>query len=527
MEQDPLFEKVAHLISIGIALSAERDTKKLLEKILLSAKLLTHSDGGTLYTVSQNRLHFEIVTSDSLHYHLGGTSGLPINIPDIPLFLADGQYNESAIVAHATNYKKVVNIKDAYHETGFDFSGPKKFDEAHGYRTKSVLAVPIQNHEGDVIGVLQLINSLDPKTSQIKSFTEEDQFLAESLASQAGIAVTNQRLIVELKNLFDSFIKVISRTVDEKSPSTGNHSRRVSILCTMLAHAVTESGLKIFSPEEIEELKTAAILHDCGKITTPVHVQEKHTKLETIFDRQELISTRFEVLKKEEEKKSLEKKLKWYEEKFPQAGQDFKTIDQELEKKLSTLCYEEEFLRKCNHSFTVTPAMSEEIAGIATNMWKYKNELVPLLSSDEVENLSLPYGTLTDKERKIIENHVVLTIKMLSEVPFPKNLKNVAAIAGAHHERIDGKGYPNGLTKDQMLLQARILAIADIFEALSAPDRPYKEPLKLSTIYQILNEKAKSGHIDPDLLAIFINQNVALKYAQEHLAPEQIDVKAF
>lgn len=526
MDQDVLFEKVAHLIEIGRALSSERDTNKLLEKILFSAKLLTHADGGSLYTVFQNKLHFEILTSDSLNYHLGGTSSTPTNLPDIPLFLEKGVYNESTIVAHAVNYKKVVNIKDAYHETGFDFSGPRKFDEAHGYRTKSVLAVPIQNHEGDVIGVLQLINSLDPKTNQIKPFTEEDQFLAECFASQAGIAITNQRLILELKNLFNSFIKVISRTVDEKSPSTGNHSRRVSILAVMLAKAISEEGLKSFSPEDIEELKTAALLHDCGKITTPVHVQEKHTKLETIFDREELISTRFEVLKKEEEKKNLEKKLKWYQEKFSNSSNDhFKEIDEELEKKLSSLCFEEEFIRKCNHSFNITPEKAQEISKIASKVWKYRNEIVPLLNSDEVENLSLPYGTLTDKERKIIENHVVLTIQMLSEVPFPKNLKNVPAIAGAHHERVDGKGYPNNLTKDQMLIQARILAIADVFEALSAPDRPYKEPLKLSIIYKILKEKAETGHLDPDLVAIFLNKNVGLKYAEEHLAPEQIDIK--
>lgn len=523
-----LLEKVRHLLEIGTALSSERDTKKLLEKILGSAQLLTSADGGTLYTVTPRKtLHFEISTSHSLNFNIGTTPST-VTFTEIPLFHKDGSPNESAIVAYSVNHKQLINVKDAYHETGFDFSGPRRFDEELGYRTLSVLAAPIQNHEGEVIGVLQLINAYDKKTGVIHPFSEEDQYLVESLASQAGVALTNQQLIIDLKQLFESLIRIIAKAIDEKSPSTGNHSRRVPILCEMIARAMNETGKYHFSEEAIEELKVAAFLHDCGKITTPVHIQEKHTKLETIVDRIDLLSTRFEVVKRDQECEMLQKKLKWYEEKAPHLLEErkeaFTLFENEKDKGVARLNVEEEFLRKCNRSFNLTPEMVQEVRKIATRMWTCKNETLPFLTADELENLSIVYGTLSDKERKIIENHVVLTLKMLSELIFPKHLKNVPEIAASHHERVDGKGYPRGLTKEQMSVEARILALADVFEALSAPDRPYKEPLPLSVITKILKEKGAEGHLDPELVSIFLDKKVGLSYAKEHLAPSQIDI---
>jgi HD-GYP domain-containing protein (c-di-GMP phosphodiesterase class II) len=489
-------EKLREILEIGAALTSERDLSKLLDKILLSAKKFTSADGGSLYTVSPDRkLHFEITTSDSLEFHVLGVSGKYEPLIDLPLTLPDGSPNQKMIGTYVANLGKTVNIEDAYQETGFDFTGPRLFDQESGYRTKSVLALPMKNQDGEVIGVLQLINAHDPETKKIIPFSEEDAYLGESLASLAGVALTNQQLICNLQLLFESFVRVIARTIDEKSPSTGNHSRRVPILAEMLAHAVnqTQTGALAkthLSDEEIYALKVASFLHDCGKITTPVHIMEKHSKLETIFDRIELIKTRFEVLKRDAMIERLVKKLEWYEARTSHLQQErkeaFERIDCEYERVTAVLNQELNLIEKCNKAPFVTDEMAEEIRKMATKVWKYQEQLNSFLSPDEVENLTIPSGNLTEKERKIIENHVVGTKKILSEIPFPKHLRQVPEIASNHHERVDGKGYPLGLKKEETSLCSRILVIADIFEALSAPDRPYKEALPLSKFYVIL-----------------------------------------
>lgn len=531
-EKEILLEKVRNLIEIGSALTTETNLQRLLDKILTSASRFTSADGGTIYTVTAHKtLQFAVTSSDSLQFHLGATAKVPF--PEIPLFLPSGASNDSAIVAYAANWGKTVNIKDAYYETGFDFTGPRLFDQQRGYRTKSVLALPMKNHEGEVLGILQLINAYDPATKKIIAFSADDVYLAEALASQAGVALTNQRLVQDLKTLFESFVRTIAKAIDEKSPHTGNHSRRIPILCEYLADAVNATDFgplaKVsFTDKEIYELKLAAFLHDCGKIATPVHVVEKHTRLETVYDRIETLAARFEVLKRDADIKRLTKKLEWYENQFPTGKEisvePFREYDSEYEKEIASRNAEMQFLERCNKAEFVTDEMAAEIKKIASLMWKYKEALTLLLTSDEVENLCVSKGNLNEKERKIIENHVVVTKNMLSEIPFPKDMRRVPDIAANHHERLDGKGYPAGKKKDELSLQARILMISDIFEALSAPDRPYKEPLPLSRIYKILEEKVAEGHLDPDLVDVFLKQKVGLRYAKEHLAPKQIDV---
>jgi len=274
---------IQKLNEIGIALSKEHHIPFLHEKILLSAKELTHADGGTIYSVAEGKLHFEIVMSDTLHLHLGGTSSEPISFADLPLFLENGEPNDSLMVAYAVNHKTTINIRDAYDEEGYDFSGTRDFDERTGYRTEAVLTIPMKNHEDEVIAVLQLINPIEKVSGEIVEFTEEDVQLAQSLASQAGIALNNQILIQNLRGLFESLIRVIAEAIDEKSPSTGNHGKRVPIVAELLAKGVsetTEGALTEihFTDEELYELHVAALLHDCGKITTPVHVVEKKKK---------------------------------------------------------------------------------------------------------------------------------------------------------------------------------------------------------------------------------------------------------
>lgn len=531
-EKEKLLEKVRNLIEIGSALSTEGDLRRLLEKILMSAKKFTSADGGTLYLLKEGKkLEFAITSSDSLRFHYGVEEKTPF--PDILLTLPNGLPNEQAIVAYAANHSKTVHLADAYDQAQFDFTGPRLFDQEHGYRTKSVLALPLKNHEGSVIGVLQLINAYHPHTKKVVPFSEEDLYLVESLASEAGVAITNQTLIGELKSVFESFVRTLAKTIDQKSPFTGNHSRRVPIVAEYLAEAVNttdEGPLKEshLSEKEIYALKLAAYLHDCGKIITPVHIMNKHTKLETVFDRLELIQTRFEVLKREALIARLVKKLEWYEKKAPQLKGEreeaFKEIESNFEKEIAKLNLDLHLIEKCNKAEFVTAEMAAEVRKMGSQVWKLKESLQALLTPDEIENLTIPAGNLTDKERKIIEHHVVVTKNMLSEIPFPKDLAEVPEIAGNHHERMDGKGYPRGLKKEDLSLSSRILTLADIFEALSAPDRPYKEPLPLSHIHEILQQKGRDGHLDPDLVDVFLKKKVGLRYAKEHLSPTQIDV---
>lgn len=527
---DDLFKRLEQLNEIGAALSSERDIHRLLEKILVAAKDITHADGGTLYRITEDgkALRFEIVRNDTLGIALGGSSGNPINFPDLPLKDERGQPNNAMVAVYAAINDKTVNIADAYSEAGFDFSGTRKFDERTGYRSQSFLTVPMKNHENEIIGVLQLINALHPKTRQVEAFSISEQHLAESLASQAAIALTNRQLISQLEVLFESFINLINLAIDEKSPYTGGHCQRVPALTMMIAEAVNathEGPLSSFqmTDADLYELKIAGLLHDCGKVTTPVHVVDKATKLQTIFDRIGLVDTRFEVLKRDVQIATLRRLLDMRTKTNPEAES---ACWAECWKELGVLDDEREFLRHANiGGEAMTAEDQQRVRDIGTrHTWRNPSGVdADFLSADEIENLSIRAGTLTAKEREIINHHIVATIKMLEALPWPRHLKSVAEYAGGHHERMDGKGYPKGLTRDQMSLPARMMGIADIFEALTAKDRPYKPGMKLSQAIDIMRKFSAGGHIDPDLFDIFLQQNVYRRYAEAFLDPSQID----
>ena len=519
--------KLEYLNAIGIALSQVRDIDKLLETILIAAKNLTHADGGTLYRLVDGKLQFEIVRTDSLSIAMGGTSGNAVPFYPIPLQGPDGKPNYTMIAAYAALTHKTVNVADAYTEEGFDFSGTRNFDKRTGYRSTSLLTVPMKNHEGDIIGVLQLLNATDPASGKVVSFGEEDQRLAESLASQAAIALTNRLLIQQLEVLFESLIELINTAIDEKSPYTGGHCKRVPTLTMMLAEAAHNAAagpLADFRMSEKDryELKIAGLLHDCGKITTPVHVVDKATKLQTIFDRIELVSARFEILKREAEVEMLRAKLGALEHGDEESG---RRAEEAYAARVRALNDDREFLRRTNiGSERMKPEDQTRVSQIAR--YTMKNELgetVRFLSRDEEDNLNIAYGTLSAPEREIINYHIVATIKMLEALPWPRHLVNVPEYAGGHHERMDGKGYPKGLTREQMSVQARVMGIADIFEALTAKDRPYKPGKTLSESLAILGKMKLGGHIDPDLFDIFVRDKVYMRYALEFLDREQID----
>ena len=527
---DDLLRRLEQLNSIGTALSKERDIARLLESIVVAAKTITRADGGTLYRmVDEGRaLRFEILRTDSLKTAMGGTSGNPINFPDLPLYTETGANNDSLVAAYSALHKETVNIADAYTAANFDFSGTRRFDARTGYRSQSFLSVPLKDQDGEVLGVLQLINATHPVTGEVLAFSGPDQSLAESLASQAAIAITNRNLTIQLEELFESFISLINLAIDEKSHYTGGHCQRVPALTMMLAEAVnatTDGPLAGFVMDDRDryELKIAGLLHDCGKVTTPVHVVDKATKLQTLCDRIDLIDTRFEILKRDREIAVLRAQLAMREPKDPVAES---RLWADCRSQIDQLDSDRQFLRSANQG---TEFMSDadvlRVRDIgAGNSWRNVAGVeAEFLSADEIENLTIRAGTLTSGERQTINYHIVATIKMLEQLPWPKHLKRVPEYAGGHHERMDGKGYPKGLTREQMSVQARVMGIADIFEALTARDRPYKQGMKLSQAMAIMAKFRANGHIDPDLFDVFVRDGIYLRYAEQFLDPWQID----
>lgn len=512
-------DHLRRLTQIGVALSAEKDINRLLEKILTEARTITNADGGTLYMMSDNakELHFAIVQNESLGLSMGGT-GDKMTWPSLKLVEADGSSDHAHVSSHVATTGEVVNISDVY-DPGFHFEGPREFDHQTGYLTQSMLVVPMRNHENDIIGVLQLINSKDAETDQVVPFSGKAQELALSLASQAAVALTKNRLIVELENLLDAFIQTIAIAIDEKSPYTGGHVRRVVDLTMNVAERITQAddghfASTAFSDDEMEELRIAAWLHDIGKITTPEHVVDKATRLEKVYDRIEDVKLRFELLKREYQMAIKNAREKSVGHPSRDAENEIKALDEEYQ-----------FLVRVNKSTEpVEDETIDRIRQIAQRQWSTSGQTLPLLTEDEIYNLSIRHGTLNDQERNIINNHVAVTYKILAKLPFPRKLQKIAEYAAAHHEKLDGSGYPLGLKGKQLPLQSRIIAMADIFEALTAKDRPYKKEKTLREALTIMQNMVEDQHIDADLYELFVQEKIYRDYAVKELTPQQIDM---
>ncbi|MGV8059677.1 MAG: HD domain-containing phosphohydrolase [Smithellaceae bacterium] len=502
--------QIKRLTEIGTALSAEKNLDRLLEMIVDEARKFTNADAGTLYIMSddETELLFAIVQNDTLDKRMGGTGGKITWLP-VKLKNSDGSPNHANVSTHVAISGEAVNISDVYNAAGFNFEGTKKFDLNTGYRSQSMLVVPLRNHENDIIGVLQLLNALDPATGKVMDFSSECQEMVLSLASQAAVSLSNSRLIHDLENLLESFIKTIATAIDEKSPYTGGHVRRVAELTMTMAQKINSinygkfAGIE-FSEEQLRELRLAAWLHDVGKITTPEYVIDKATKLEAVHDRIHDVKTRMELIKKDSLSKT---------NKDAHAGR--------IAAQIKALDDDYQFLVDANiGSEFLSDDKIARIKEIAKRKWTDDGQPHPLLSDEEVYNLCIRRGTLTDEQRNIINNHVLITHKMLSQLPFPKKMRHVAAYAAAHHEKIDGTGYPLGLKGDQLSLQSRIIAIADVFEALTAKDRPYKKGKSLAEALKIMESMAKDNHIDADLYGLFVKEKVYEEYAKDNSVPD-------
>ena len=518
----PLVDRFEHLVEVGRALARERNAARLLDIIVAAAIRLCSADGAALYRLNDagDALTFEIVHNRTLNWGEGGARAADLALSEVPLAGVNGAPNHNAVVAHAALTRQSVRIADVYAVDGYDFAGAKRFDAQRGYRTRSLLAVPMLDHRDELIGVLQLVNALDGDGNVVE-FSDDDQRLAEALTGLAGVVLANQLLIGQLEALFSGLVSLINTAIDEKSPYTSGHCQRVPVLTMMLAdaaHETTDGPLAAFrmSESDRDELFLAGMLHDCGKITTPVHIVDKATKLQTIGDRIDLVGARFDALAADTHRLALERRLQ---------GDDAAAVAAELAVERQAQDDDLAFLRRANvgqermatEDIARVHRIAERSYRSADGTWR------PVLSPDEAANLAIPYGTLSPAERAIINRHVESTIAMLEALPWPRHLARVPEYAGGHHERMDGGGYPKGLTSAQMPLPARMICIADIFEALTAPDRPYKAAKSLSESLAILGRMREGGHVDPDLFDVFVRRKVYRDYAAKYMNPAQID----
>ena len=505
--------KFEEIMKINLAITSQHNKDKLLEDILILTRKLTNADAGTLYIKSEDEksLKFKVVQNDSLHIKMGGTTELP-NWSDLPIYLEDNSLNNKMVAVVCANEKRIINISDVYKTTKYKFDGTKEFDKKTSYRSKSMLVIPLINHENEVIGVLQLINKI--KNSEIISFDKFDEKVIISLASQAAMALTNMQLITSLEDFINAFVATIAKAIDAKSPYTSDHIAKVEKIALLIAKAISDDetiykNIK-YSQNDYKQIALAAWMHDIGKISMPEQVIDKATKLEKIYDRIYLIEQRFELIKKDKEIEYLKNEI---------SKEEFKNSIKALNEDII-------FIKRINLGGEfMSDKDIEKLEDISKLTYKKDDDFLPLLSSDEYYNLSIKKGTLTKEEIDIIKNHAQLSLDMISELPFPKRYKDVLNIACNHHEKLNGLGYPRGLSAENISLEDRIMILSDIFEALTASSRPYKDAMKLSNVKNILNAMAQRGELDKDLIEFFFNHDIFKKYSNEELNQEQLDLE--
>lgn len=480
---------IERVMNIGIALSVQRDMSKLLDTIIDEAMTITHCDGGTLYVPENNMLYFKIMRNDSMHTYQGSEDE-DVDLPPVAI-------TEDNVCSYVMIHRKMVNIDDVYRSDAFDFSGPKRYDDLTGYLTKSMMVIPLENNKGAVVGVLQLINALDEQ-GQVIPFDSEFEQIFRSIAAQAAIAVTNMQYTKDIKNVFHSFVQVLAAAIDERSPYSANHTKNVVRLVESFIDFVNvynaEGKTKVCFPEELkEQIVMGAWLHDVGKIITPLEIMDKATRL---GGDEEKVKNRFETI-------YLSQQVKYLQGKMSEA--EWAMLSEEITE-AKALCLRANVGDPCTNE-DLEKIQSFQHRQVALN----DQETLSWLTSGEVEKLSIKSGTLTKEERKIMQDHVSITRRLLNKIPFTDEYKDVPIFAARHHEKLNGKGYPDGLIAAQMPLGARIIAVMDVYEALTAEDRPYKKNMSSERAFAILDEMVADGELDGDLVCLLKVQQGVIK----------------
>ncbi|MBI1940320.1 MAG: GAF domain-containing protein [Acidobacteria bacterium] len=508
------------LNKIGVALSTERNTDTLLELILTKSREITCCDAGSLYLAEESadgskHLVFKLTQSDS--------HSVPFRQFTLPI-------DTRSIAGYAAATGKILNIRDAYRIRNLPFRLNREFDQKFGYRTKSMLVVPMKNQKDEVIGVLQLINAkkkaavklVSPKVvhREVVSFSQRSQELASSLASQAAVALENNLLYRDIQNLFEGFVKASVTAIESRDPTTFGHSERVAKLTVGLAEAVDRSEAGPykdlnFTLKDIQEIRYASLLHDFGKVGVREEVLVKAKKLYP--SQLELITKRFQYIRKVLEIDAFRKKLDYIVRNGNQGyEQPFAEIDGVQENELQQL---DDFLKhilQANEPTVLPEKTSEKLLEIAG--WTFQDPsgpTEPLLASEELRFLTIPKGSLDRDERVQIESHVIHSFRFLSQIPWTKELKSIPEIVKAHHEKLNGTGYPYKMKAEEIPFQSKMMTISDIFDALTARDRPYKRAVPLERALDIIGQEVKSQLLDPVLFQLFLDAKIYQITAKE------------
>ena len=463
------------ILNVGIQLTVEKDDNKLLNTIVEKGMQITNCDASTLYLYEDDVLKFRIMRTLSQNV-CRGVDGEPItDIPPVP-------FKEENVCAYTAIHRKVVNIEDVYDSDEFDFSGPKRYDAMTGFRTQSMLVIPIEDNTGELIGVLQMMNAQDAE-GKVIPFDPQYEIVIRSLGSLAAIELTNIQYVQEIKEQLHSFVEAMATAIDERTPYNGSHTRKVAEYATLLAKKINEKYAageidEFFDDDRMECLQLAALLHDIGKMIVPRSVMNRATRMDkdmaSLEDRLALLQCYYEI--------------------------DYlkgKITEEQYKEKETLLNDIVEFVHRIDNVGFLQQEDYDRVQEIATLYYeKSDGERLPYLTERERVCLSVRKGTLTDDDRKIMEGHVSMTAKILSKVHFNKNYTNVPRWAAEHHEYLDGSGYPNHISGDQLDTETRILAIADIYDALTATDRPYKPPMPKAKACAILHSMANEGKLE-------------------------------
>jgi HD-GYP domain-containing protein (c-di-GMP phosphodiesterase class II) len=504
-------QQIAELNHIGVALSAEKDVQKLLDLILRASREITSSDAGSLYLVeevskTQKRLRFKLTQNDSVLVSFTEFT-MPIDRRSIAGYVADTA--------------KVLHLKDVYRlPAGSPFQFNRRFDEETGYRTKSMLTIPMQNQKGDLLGVLQLINckrdfktvltSAEVVEREVVAYEPRLRELATSLASQAAVAYENTVLYQSIETLFEGFVKAAVTAIEQRDPTTSGHSFRVSRYTCGLAEQVDRAGSGPyaqlgFTREQMKEIRYAALLHDFGKVGVREEVLVKAKKLYT--PQLDIMAHRFDYIRKALEAEFIKRKLEAIQEGRP--DEELRRLDDEYRRRVAELDDYYDFVLQCNEPTVLPEGNFEKLLDLARRTYiDARNVERTYLTPEEVRFLSIPMGSLDPDERLQIESHVIHTFNFLAQIPWTRGIKDIPSIARAHHEKLDGTGYPYKLTASQIPPQTKMMTISDIFDALSAADRPYKKAVPVEKALDILGMEVKRGQLDPVLFQLFVDAKV-------------------